>query len=167
MSESKSWWDRNWYWVLGAGCLVPILACGGCFGLSALFIRSKVANFSPYKDAVAMATADPRVVAELGEPIETGWSTQSQVQIHNDSGRASLSIPLEGPKGSGTLRVKASRADGVWNFDRLTVRIDGIDEAIDLLEGNGEFDLPESEGEIEDGTETGPEPDAAQGGVEG
>ncbi len=158
MTESKGWWDRNWYWVLGAGCLVPILACGGCFGLSALFLKSKIDNFAPYNDAVALAMSHPVVIAELGQPIETGWLTQSQIDISNGSGSAGMYIPLNGPNGSATLRLKATKADGVWSYDKLTVRIDGIEDEIDLLE---------AEREIEDGAETGSQSGAAQGGIDG
>ena len=158
MGESKSWWDRNWYWVVGGGCLVPILACGGCFGLSALFLKGKMDNFSPYKDAVAIATAHPDVIAELGEPIETGWLTQSQIQINNGQGSAGMYIPLTGPNGSATVRVKATKTDGVWSFDKLEVRLDDAGDVIDLLE---------PEGQIEDGSEAGAEVGTAQSGVEG
>jgi hypothetical protein len=142
MTEKKSWWDRNWYWVLGGGCLIPILVCGGCFGVVTLFVKDKIENFGPYNEAVAVAVAHPVIVEELGEPIDAGFALQSNIQISNGEGTANLDIPLSGPRGSARLRVVATRSGGVWTFTKLEAHVDGLDEPIDLLPDELPGDVP-------------------------
>lgn len=132
MNESRpSWLERNWMWVVGCGCLGLIvlglvLAGGLVFGVTRLLTSSP-----PYKDAVALAQADPRVVSALGEPIEAGLFVKGSINTSGSSGDADLEIPLEGSKGSGVLYVTASREAGEWSLELALVEID--DQRIDLL----------------------------------
>ena len=134
MTEKKGWWERNWYWMLAVGCLTPILACGGCLGFFALFVKDKIENFGPYNDAVAIAVAHPVIVEELGEPIEAGFALQSNVQINNGEGSANLNIPLSGPRGSAHLRVVAIKSGGDWTFTKLKAHVDGLANLLGALE---------------------------------
>ena len=49
------------------------------------------------------------------------------------SGEANLDIPISGPRGSGTIAVRASKSDGKWRFSSLNVLISGRSSPLDLL----------------------------------
>jgi hypothetical protein len=104
-------------------CLIGLVVVGSAFFATTGLIRSSAA----YQQAVAVASADPQVVAALGEPIQTGWFTSGSISENGDAGQASLSIPLRGPRASGVLHVAAHRAGGDWVFDELYVTIGGQD----------------------------------------
>ena len=57
----RSWWGRNWYWVVPVGCLVPLLVCGG--GLVLIFTSALgiIKSSDVYKDALSRAKESPAV----------------------------------------------------------------------------------------------------------
>ncbi len=131
-----SWWSRNWKWF------VPVGGCGGClvvvaFGLicfsSILFaVFGAMKSGDVYKTAVSRAKANPEVVAVLGTPIKEGFFVSGNTNVNGGSGKADLSIPISGPKGSGTIYATATKSAGEWNYSQLVVEIAATKERIDL-----------------------------------
>jgi hypothetical protein len=125
------------------GRKVPLMIGLGCFGLLvmgclfvvAVFVISNVAMRSSdaYQLAFAAAQREPSVTAVLGAPIRAGWLTTGQVNVSGASGNASLEIPISGPRGSGTIAVRAHKSAGKWTFSSLDVRIPGRATPLDLL----------------------------------
>jgi len=127
---------KNW-WLIG---------CGGCLGLIVLGILGSVALFfgvtkvikstGPYKTAVATATNSPEVQAKLGTPITTGMMIQGSVNTNTSNGvtteMANLTIPLKGPKASGSLHYAATKNGATWEVSDFTVTVDGTGEKISL-----------------------------------
>jgi len=93
-----------------------------------------------YKDALAMAQADPYVKEALGSPIKEGFLVMGNINVNGSSGHADLAIPVSGPEGSGTIYVVASKsataAAGKWTISRLVVDVKATNERIDLLANN-------------------------------
>jgi hypothetical protein len=132
MAPQPGWWSRNWKWVVPVGCLTPVLMCG-CFGaLGLYFVTSAIKSSDAYQQAVALVSENPEVQLALGTPIEFGFPRGS-MNTDSGQGRASLNIPVEGPRASGTLRVEALSLGGEWTFERLEVEVPGR-EPIPLLE---------------------------------
>ena len=123
---------KNW-WLIG---------CGGCLGLIVLGIIAGGALFfgivkvikstEPYQTAVSVASNSPEVQDKLGTPITPGFMPQGNVNSHNSTETANLTIPLKGPKGSGNVHYAATKEDGKWNVSDFTVTIDGSEEKINL-----------------------------------
>lgn len=126
---------RSWIkWVAaGCGCLLVLGALAavalvvGVFGI--------IKSSDVYEDAVARARSHPAATAALGEPIETGWYVMGSVETSGPGGEASLSVPLEGPRGEGTLYVEATKRAGAWTYQTLELAVEGGDR-IDLLAGD-------------------------------
>jgi hypothetical protein len=124
MAPQRGWWSRNWKWVVPVGCLGVLASCG-CLGAIAFFAAtSAIKSTTAYVQAVQVVMTDPEVQEALGSPIETGM-LQGSVKTENDQGSADFTIPLDGPKADGTLRVKATKAGGDWNFHVLQVEVPG------------------------------------------
>ena len=121
-----------WVWV-GCGCGALLIA-GAIFvaGIITLVFGS-IRSSQPYKDSVARARADARVVEALGTPVETKWWLTGNIQTQNDTGSCDLSIPIYGPKQSATLRVVGQREDRQWRYSEMRV-VPKSGEPIDLLE---------------------------------
>lgn len=133
-----------WLWAAGGccgGCLLLILVVGGIFGVGAFGIFGALGNSDAGKLAVERAEADPRVVEALGTPLETGWMTQGSISLDGQSGRADLTLPVTGPKGSGRLHVLAQRWAGEWELERVTLEVEGSSERIEIV-GGSDLDLP-------------------------
>lgn len=143
--QQPGWFSRNWKWLVGLGCLLPIMCCG-IFSVVTYFTVTKVIqNSGVYVEAVPRAIADPEVQAALGAPVAPGMMLQGSVKDENGQGSADLSIPLEGSKGKGTLRVNATKkSGGDWEYQVLEVEAGG--KTINLLKGGalkgGDTQLP-------------------------
>jgi hypothetical protein len=131
----KNWWGRNWKWFLPTVILTPLVICGGGIALVISFVFGMIHDSVPYKDAMKTARQQSQVRQHLGQPIEAGYLTTGNIHYGaGGSGKASLTIPLSGPKGEGTLYVDARRSAGQWQFQRLVfARQGGRTKRIDLL----------------------------------
>lgn len=121
-----SWVGKVLKWVLRIAIFLFIPV--GIFAIIVTAFRSS----APYQIAVEAAQNDPRVIAELGEPIEPGWLILGSLETSGSSGDASLNIPLRGSKNRGRLHVGAWRRGGDWEFYTLQVVPRGSDTVIVL-----------------------------------
>ncbi|MFN8526521.1 MAG: cytochrome c oxidase assembly factor Coa1 family protein [Chloroflexota bacterium] len=132
----RSWWSRNWKWVVPVGCLGTLLSCGGVIALAffAIYgaVSSAVKSSDAYNDAMAVVRGSEEVRAALGEPIEAGFWVTGNIEVNGPSGKAEVSIPLSGPRGSGTLYITATKSANQWQYSRLEVEIPGRSARIDL-----------------------------------
>jgi len=133
--QRKSWLGRNWKWLLLVSFLVMV-----CFGLGIFaLIMSWMRSSDVALEALARAQANPAVVQRLGARIEEGWLTSGSINVGTGgTGDASLTVPISGPKGDGTVYVTARRIAGVWNYSQMIAAIEGSGEKIDLLSGPAE-----------------------------
>jgi hypothetical protein len=130
----RSWWSRNWGWVVAIGCLTPLLLLGGCVAGLVFVVFAAIKNTDVYTDALAKAQSNPEVRQRLGEPIEAKWWMSGNVNASNDGGEADFQIPIKGPKGDGSIVVEATKNGGRWTYQQLYVRIG--DETVNLLDGS-------------------------------
>jgi len=133
--QQKSWFSRNWLWVVPTGgCLLIIILF--VFGIGAtIFGVSKIFTGSaPYEYAVELASKDVRVIELLGDPVETAGIMQGNISTTNDSGEVNIKIPLKGPKGKGSVTIKGDKVEGEWFYEELYVIIKETNEKINLLD---------------------------------
>jgi hypothetical protein len=131
--ENKSWWSRNWKWVVPVGCLLPLLVVVGCIGSIFMVATTAMKSSDVYKDALVKAESNPEVVAALGTPITTGFFTSGNINTNGPTGEAAFSIPLSGPKGKATIQLEAKKSAGEWSFSKLVVEVKDPPQRIDLL----------------------------------
>jgi hypothetical protein len=129
----KSWLDLNVGWKIPLGCLTLLFLVGMFVGLLMMVITTSFRSSDVYKQAVALASANEQVHAQIGDPIKADWLISGELKVSNDSGKANLSIPISGSRGRGTIRAVASKSGGVWRFSCLRVIVGGHRSVIDLL----------------------------------
>lgn len=134
--ENRSWWSRNWKWVVPVGCLVPLLLIGGCVASIFMVATTAMKSSDVYKDALLQAQSNSEVVEALGSPITAGYFTGGSINTNGPSGDAAFSIPLSGPKGKGTIQLEAKKSGGEWTYSTLVVDIENPKKRIDLLAGS-------------------------------
>lgn len=114
---------------LAIGCVVLLLVGGGCVVGGYLLLRGLGSEL--YKDSVGKLQKHTVVVEKLGEPLKFG--TLSNVNINNDKG--SVTFPVTGPKGAGTVTVTGTKTDGEWKIDNIIVTITKTGEVINVSGG--------------------------------
>jgi hypothetical protein len=132
--SGKNWFERNWKWFVPSGCLtiiVLILAfIAGVFAIVEVSFRSSGA----YTQALALAQANSQVSDKIGRPLKAGWFATGEINTHNDSGDADITIPISGLKGKGWIYVVAKKKAGLWQYETLKVEVDGQSDQINLLQ---------------------------------
>lgn len=120
---------RRVLWIAGVVvAAIFILPIFGVLGGFFWFSRSEAA-----KAAIAAAKSSPALAERLGKPVEAGWLVSGNIGIDKDSGHAELTIPISGPKGSGTLYTEQTKQAGVWHFKVLQFRDANGSNRLDLL----------------------------------
>ncbi len=113
-----------------------LIGCGGCLGLIVLsvigsvgiflFTMSLIKKSEVFEDAFQRVQNSAEVQQALGTPITTGWSFSGSVNYKNGSGTADFSAPVIGPKGEGTMVVKANKSSGAaWQYSTMEVEFPG------------------------------------------
>ncbi len=133
MDTQKNWFQRSWKWLVPLGCLGLIVLCVTFVGGILLIVSGAIKSSDVYQQALQKATSSSAVIEALGEPITPGWMPQGSINVSGPTGSADLSIPISGPKNSGTLYVVAAKAAGDWQFTRLEVAVNGQPDRINLL----------------------------------
>lgn len=115
------------------GCLTIALLFAVFVTSIVLLVFGAMKSTDVYKDALAKAKANSEVVEALGSPIRDGLFVSGSTNVNGATGASNLSIPISGPKGKGTIYVKAEKSLGRWNYSDLVVEIQATGERIDLL----------------------------------
>ena len=133
--QQKSWFHKNWMWLVPlGGCLTIVLLF--VFGIGTLIFGAfnMLTNLTPYEYALDQAKNNSQVIELLGTPIDTDVIMQGNISLENDEGSADFKIPIEGPKGKASIIVKAQKNYGEWIYEELYVEIKESKEKINLLD---------------------------------
>ena len=131
--EKKSWWSRNWKWFVPAGCLGLVAFGAAVIALVLSIVFGALKSSDVYKQAFEKAARNRTVIAELGEPIKSGWLVGGSISVTGPAGSADIEIPISGPKKSGHIYAVAQKSAGQWTFSRLEVSIQGRADRINLM----------------------------------
>ena len=122
-----------WLWV-GIGCGVLIVGIVAFIAFLVFVVGTAMRANTPYKDGLARAQADPRVIEALGAPVEPGWFVSGNISTSGPSGTCDINIPLKGSKQKGSVHVVGMKEGGRWSYQRMIMTPDRGDP-IDLLSG--------------------------------
>ncbi len=139
-SHQRSWFARNWGWVLPVGC------CSGCLimivisflglGTFAFSIFNEMKEMSPLEEVLVTVNESEMAKEILGENIKSIGFPNGNISVNNDDGEVKFSIDLEGTKGKGVLYVNGIRVAKKWSYEDLYIIIRETAEEINLLEKN-------------------------------
>jgi hypothetical protein len=128
----KSWWDRNWTWLIPTGCL-SLLILFGLFIAGIFFgVTSMMKDSDVYKETLTEVQHNKVIIEKLGKPIEAEGMTSGNISLSNDTGNCDLQIPIKGSKGKGTIFIVAEKR-GTWKYSVKSVYIEATKEESDLL----------------------------------
>lgn len=130
-----------WLWV-GCGCALFIAAVVAFVLFIVFVVFAAIRSADPYKDGVARARADARVQEALGRPVEAGWLVGGSIHTENRSGDCDVTIPLNGSKQNGVLRVVGTKDAGRWTYTKMEVT-PASGPPIDLLQRSSNTTPPD------------------------
>ena len=134
-TEPRSWWSRNWKWVVPlGGCFTIIIGGILLLGTAIFGFFSSVKSSSGVDEAMQLAQQNSEVIELLGEPIEENGIGSYSVNINNGFKTSEATIPLKGPKGEATLHIKSRGSDDNKVYEIFELQIDDTGELIDLRE---------------------------------
>lgn len=115
--------------ALGACCCGGIFA--GSLGLGAAGVGAAMSQAEPVVKPMFKAQSHERVKELIGSPMEKHGMPMGNINLQNDNGVADYRYGMKGPKGEGTLVVKATKAAGKWSYEKAEIVVG--EETIDLL----------------------------------
>ncbi|MCC4211739.1 cytochrome c oxidase assembly factor Coa1 family protein [Leeuwenhoekiella parthenopeia] len=131
--EPRSWWSKNWKWVVPVGGCFTIIVLGILLLGTAIFgFFSSVKSSTGADEILIMAQNNPRVIELLGEPIEKDGFGNYSIKINNGEKTSEVSLPIKGPKSEATLKVKSSGSDYNRVYEVFEIYIEETGELIDL-----------------------------------
>lgn len=134
------WFSRNWKWIVGLGCLLPILCCAGSVAVVFFGVTKVVKESSIYADAEQRLKNSPQAAEALGSPVTLEGFPMGSINTQNGRTEADLTLRARGSKHKATLSVIATQQGEkivYHRFDLLTEK----GERVDLREqGEGEPD---------------------------
>lgn len=120
----KSWWKRNWKWVIPVGgCLTLIIGVIVLFSSIYFGVTNMMEGSQPYEYAFELINNDEELVDVLGSPIEKDGMIQGTINWTNGSKSAKMKIPISGPKNSGILYIDASGEGDEWVYHEIRVEV--------------------------------------------
>ena len=137
--EQKSWWKRNWKWLVPLSGIIlislGIFFSSGMDGIATDLVQA-YADTELYDNALEKAKSDERVTELLGEikPIDQLAILEGHVEYSNDNKTVNSSIRIIGNKGKGSLDISADRMNNEWNYTKINVRINNPPENKQTIE---------------------------------
>jgi hypothetical protein len=119
-------------WAI-AGAVVWIAAIVLFVGIFA-GVFSVLRHSEAYQLGASRLQSSPIAANLLGTPISIGNPTGS-ISVNGSSGNATLNFSVSGPRASGLVVVQAVKKDGIWLLTKLTLKLDGKNDVIDLVGG--------------------------------
>jgi hypothetical protein len=138
--QERSWFGRNWKWLLPVGCLLPFVAVGGCVTVLVVGVFGALKASEGFSQSLAMVRADQQVKDVLGEPLEPAFLVSGNINVSTQGGNADVHYDITGPKGTGTVHAEAFKEAGSWRFRTLIVETSS-GEKIDVLDGQRSAEL--------------------------
>lgn len=121
----KSWWKRNWKWVVPVGgCLTLIIGVIVLFASIYFGVTNAMEGSQPYSYAFELINTDEELLEVLGSPIKKDGMVKGNINWNNGNKSAKMTIPIAGPKNSGTLFVDATGKGDTWNYHEIRVEVD-------------------------------------------
>lgn len=116
-------WDAIYFEKIANFSIVGLILM---FGISTtIFTVDYVAlRYSmPVKMAMIKANQDKLVLQKIGTSAKAGVFIHGKLKADNNSGQASLQVPVSGSKASGTLSILAYKDKGKWALKRLNLQM--------------------------------------------
>jgi len=128
----KSWWKRNWKWVIPVGgCLTLIVGAIVLFSSIYFGVTGLMEGSQPYEHAFELINQDEDLLEVLGSPIEKEGMVQGNINWSNGNKSAKMVVPISGPKGKGKLYIDATGEGDEWNYHEIRVEVE--DQEFDYL----------------------------------
>jgi hypothetical protein len=121
--------QRKWaLWGFAATGIFIFLFVGMFFVVFASLKGSEA-----YQMTIRAINSNPEAVEVLGQPVSTGIPSGS-IRVSGPDGEANLSFSAEGPKGNGTVYVKATKSLGLWKLNGAVLEDSKSGQRIELVE---------------------------------
>ncbi|MEM1002782.1 MAG: cytochrome c oxidase assembly factor Coa1 family protein [Bacteroidota bacterium] len=126
--EHKSWWKRNWKWLVPF-CGISIIAIttffsSGMGGIMTDFAQA-YADTELYSNAIERLNSEQKVTELLGqiEPLNKMAILEGETDYSNNNQTVNATVQIAGTKGKARMDITADRINNEWNYSRINVRI--------------------------------------------
>ncbi|MGV8815798.1 MAG: cytochrome c oxidase assembly factor Coa1 family protein [Gelidibacter sp.] len=139
--EQKSWWKRNWKWLVPVGGIIlislGIFINSGMGGIITDFAQS-YSDTELYENALLKVNNDPKINKLLGEiePLGKMAILEGQTEYSNNNQSVNSTVRIIGKKGKAKMDIIAGRINDEWKYSKINVRIKNPPEKKQTIEIN-------------------------------
>ncbi|MAZ27833.1 MAG: hypothetical protein CL868_12250 [Cytophagaceae bacterium] len=119
----KSWWKRNWKWVVPTGCLGLIILVCIVLGSAIFSFVNLISEESGGDEALTIVQQNEEIIKLLGEPIEKNGFGSFNVSTSNGFRKAEANFPIKGPNGEGHVYIKSHGKGEAKIYDTFEVTV--------------------------------------------
>lgn len=135
MEEKRSWFSRNWMWVVPTGgCLLLLIFGIFLFGSLIFGVTKMMENSEPYAHAFEQAISNEVLIDHIGDPIVGDGMVQGSMNYDNGMSTIDIIVPIKGPNGKASIHIKGEKTAEQWDYERLIAVLKETSDTINLLE---------------------------------
>ncbi|HEA30279.1 MAG TPA: hypothetical protein ENH91_09835 [Leeuwenhoekiella sp.] len=131
--KRKSWWKRNWKWLVPVSAII-LISIGIFFfsvmgGIATDFAQA-YADTELYENAIKRVNGDETAHRLLGEiePIDKLVILEGEVRYSNENKSVNSTVRINGTKERAKLDITANRIGEEWKYIKINVRIKNAQE---------------------------------------
>ncbi len=134
--REKSWFKRNWKWVIPTGGCLTLLIIGGLIIGTLVYKVSDAIGSSNYQErTLEKVNLNEKAIELLGAPIKKSGVLNQQFNFDSNTKGTSLEVEytVSGSKKEGILYIDAKVKGKEITYNRLYIIVNDTREKIDLL----------------------------------
>jgi hypothetical protein len=136
--ENKSWWNKNWKWIIpvfGIFLISIITISTTDIGKNTFDIVKAYADPNLVETALDKAQDNDEVKELLGtlEQVDKMAKLEGSVKYSNNDTSVDISVRVKGSKGKGRMRIIAERNGETWEYKKIVIGIKKLKKTIEII----------------------------------
>lgn len=126
--EQKSWWKKNWKWLIplsGISLFIALTLFSSSVTEIGVDLVRAYSDTELYNNALKEVKSDKRIIELLGEiePIDKLAILEGEVRYSNNKKTVNSSIRVIGTKGKAKMDISANLVNNSWDYQKINIRI--------------------------------------------
>ncbi len=125
--KHKSWWQRNWKWLVPLTVLIAAIVVAlssSRIGEDTAQIAKAYTDVLLYENAFKLAKENEEVKELLGElkPMDKMTILEGSVKYSNEGNSVVTKVRVKGSEGKGMLDIFANKKGSDWKYEKISIR---------------------------------------------
>jgi predicted negative regulator of RcsB-dependent stress response len=137
LSTEKSWWKRNWKWLLPLFAIILFFILIINSNLNSLGdLAQSYSDPSLYQNAINQANKNDEVTARFGkiDPVDKVAVLEGSSTYSNNNSTVNITFRVSGKTQNGKMDLTAVKNGKNWEYKKIIIRLKKNTEVIKVIE---------------------------------